>query len=528
MPWTNIQQYPYKDLPGFDQMQSWQSPSWMNRYNKQFGGAGQDPGKWEEWYKKNPFQMKNDPRGFYPAFSPESSQDYYNQAIREIPWGGTGPTGGMQNFGAQQQKGIANKLAYDSRFINPAYNQGRDLTDTEARSLMPNRISASDSAGRTENAAQGYFSMPGVDVDYSQGLGGGTLNNFSLQQQGKGGIAGSAGKPSDVGTPAQTGKDDKSFATGEINYNDYASGSVNPNEGDTTVDPGGNNWVWKGGQWSMVDASGNRVIRTQDPHSDYQIENPLRARDQVSFDNPIGEDYPEQDVPITPDMQQILDSLSPILQSIQGFNMTGMNQGIIPVPAQLRLAQTYFDPRRESIDAMSDELRGIANRHGGIAKSGAATQLANRAGGRLASQPGQMSQLINDSILSNSYEDTSNKLAGISQNQWNLKDQLTAQQQDIDIFNMKSKPAFADALRADVSLGANLVGSRIWDTTMRNKYGWTPLETGWVNAALSELAYQHNYSLTELQGRIQLALEDKKNEYGAGDFLGDLGDIIPG
>ena len=240
--------------------------------------------------------------------------------------------------------------------------------------------------------------------------------------------------------------------------------------------------------------------------------------------NPFGDDYPEKDVPITGDMQNLLGSLASGNMGLQNYMKTGMNHGIIPIPAQQRLAKTYFDPRRESIDAMSDELSSIANRRGGLAQSGAALELANRSRG----QSGQLQQAVNESMGYN-YKETTDRLSDIAMNKWSLKDGLTAQEQDIDVFNMKSKPGFADGLSNALAQGANIIGNRIWDTTMRNKYGWTPLETGWVNASLAELAQQHNMSLMELQYQLKTKLaqdthdinEPSDTEKGL-DYLSDL------
>ena len=248
--------------------------------------------------------------------------------------------------------------------------------------------------------------------------------------------------------------------------------------------------------------------------------------------NPFGDDYPEKDVPITGPMQGLLDSIPTGIMGLQNYMKTGMNHGVIPIPAQQRLAKTYFDPRRESIDAMSDELSSIANRSGGLAQSGAALEIANKLGSR--GQSGQMQQAVNESVGYN-YKETTDRLSDIAANKWSLKDGITTQQLDIDLYNMKSKPGFADGLSNALAMGANVIGARLWDTSMRNKYGWTPMETGWVNAQLAELAQTHNISLLELEYQLKTKYaqdvhdinEPSDFEKGVG-IVSDLADIIPG
>jgi len=242
--------------------------------------------------------------------------------------------------------------------------------------------------------------------------------------------------------------------------------------------------------------------------------------------NPFGDTYPEQDVPITGDFQNLLGNLAPALQGLMNFNMTGMNQGIIPIPAQMRLNQTYFDPRRKSIDDLTNNLLGVAGRQGGLARTSGASGLGDALGAR--GQSGQLAQTIGEQVTAPSYERQGGNISNILQNQFSGKDQLTAQQQEIDIMNMKSKAGFSDALRADIAVGANMIGQRIWDTSMRNKYGWTPQETGWVNAQLAELAHQFNMSEIELQYKLQGELDEKGFWGNFNDTLAGIGSIIPG
>jgi len=204
--------------------------------------------------------------------------------------------------------------------------------------------------------------------------------------------------------------------------------------------------------------------------------------------------------------------------------MTGMNHGIINPAAQMRLNQTYFDPRRQTIDDMTNNLLGITNRQAGLAKTSGSQGLAEALGAR--GQSGQMAKMIGDQVTAPAYQKQGEDIATILQNQWGAKDDLTAQQQDIDIMNMKSKAGFSDALRNDIVVSANLQGQRIWDSTMSNKYGWTPQQTGWVNAQLSALAHEYNMSEIELKFRLQKALDDNESGGGFGDFIGGLTDIV--
>ena len=628
MPWINAHLWPYLNMPGFNQQDEWKRPSWLNRFN-QYGLGNNKPGYWKDWYNKNPFLYKNDPLSFYPPYASESWMKRNNQDIQTMPWdAGSVP---------QSQKGMANKLAYDARFIFPNYNQGGTLTDNQALQVMPNIITGADAqavwkgaaarkpvepnlsdyvnrgydpnseesgiilgnggrypsrhinnngeispskseldaynddmakyqedlaaynsavgglgsaeAKRLENESIGYFSMPGVGVDWSQGLGGITKNNY-LQQfgpdfvnqgpltypyQGSASVAGST-------------TDDNTDSTGNPPgcTTDSCGGGVSPNTGNNSKDlknlsagtysvdgrevsdkdiddftgindngkPVGNGWYFgtrnKYGEPRRVNAGGGEILLK---------EKTVREKPE-DIPNPFGNEYPDPSMPITADWQRNLSSLAPALEGLMNFNMTGMNHGIINPAAQMRLNQTYFDPRRQTIDDMTNNLLGITNRQAGLAKTSGSQGLAEALGAR--GQSGQMAKMIGDQVTAPAYQKQGEDIATILQNQWGAKDDLTAQQQDIDIMNMKSKAGFSDALRNDIVVSANLQGQRIWDSTMSNKYGWTPQQTGWVNAQLAALAHEYNMSEIELKFRLQKALDEANKESGWDSFMKGL------
>jgi len=535
---------------------------------------------------------------------------------------------------------MANKLAYDARFIFPNHNQGGTLTDNQALQVMPNIITGADAqsvwegaaarkpvnpllseegynplnggsinsqnynnyikngggfiageegekrdkndigkgsprkfypedpevsaynsavgglgsaeAKRLENESIGYFSMPGVGVDWSQGLGGITKNNY-LQQfgpdfvnqgpltypyQGSASVAGST-------------TDDNTDSTGNppgctTDSSGGCGGGVSPNTGNNSKDlknlsagtygsdgrqvsdkdiddftginddgnPVGHGWYFgtrnRFGEPRRVYAGGGKILLK---------EKTVREKPE-DIPNPFGNEYPDPSMPITADWQRNLSSLAPALEGLMNFNMTGMNHGIINPAAQMRLNQTYFDPRRQTIDDMTNNLLGITNRQAGLAKTLGSQGLAKALGAR--GQSGQMAKMIGDQVTAPVYQKQGEDIATILQNQWGAKDDLTAQQQDIDIMNMKSKAGFSDALRNDIVVSANLQGQRIWDSTMSNKYGWTPQQTGWVNAQLAALAHEYNMSEIELKFRLQKALDEANKESGWDSFMKGL------
>lgn len=393
--------------------------------------------------------------------------------------------------------------------------------------------------------ALGYFPTQGYAYNPAMGsIGGIGPTDYGTQTGpgylGQASVGGGAQASAGGGSPT-TGSDCLGGGCGAVAPNPGGVDSSNMMVGKGSVP--GQATSHDGVQVNSIERDGPPSGETRTWES-YQRE--MRA---AKSDNPFGESYntgPDVDVPMTPGAMQnmsYLDSMPGQLinqystlanQGIYGTAglQTIFNAGINPVIRDLLgredqltgLVDTSTDKMLEDINQRTPQILNSIRQSEALQRSRMASGMANSLPSSISSQPGQMAKAVAEQVTGPSLarqagmsadlqremggkSDSLNQarldsMLGIKSSLGSSRDALKMQRGEFVAENMRSKLQGLAGLGTTTNLIGNLIGSRYWDTSMRNKYGWTPFESGWVNQELQRM--QHQYNMTEQEARYAL------------------------
>jgi len=197
------------------------------------------------------------------------------------------------------------------------------------------------------------------------------------------------------------------------------------------------------------------------------------------------------------------------------------NEGIYGIPGIHTIIRTGIRPAMERYERLIPETLTSIRQAEGFLRDSAARALGKSLGGKFASQPGLAAKLIGDQVLAPS-------LARQAEMSMDLHTMVAGKLAALDLAvgdlmkeNMQSKMMGLAGVQDVMGFLQGRVADRWWDTTMENKFGWSPeriaTAKGQVQDRLMRLAHEMGIDMMELEYKFREWLMSRQyelEEYG--------------
>lgn len=182
-----------------------------------------------------------------------------------------------------------------------------------------------------------------------------------------------------------------------------------------------------------------------------------------------------------------------------------------------RLGQDILGQR----DTELNRQQGAYNELG----AGVTRQAINQLGGRAADNP-RFAQMATNQIATSNLANRQASIADASRFYGGKVDALKAGNIDRMERNAQSRILGFQGLGQLLNQASGIVSDRVWDTSMENKFGWSPERRGNINAGLAELMHEFQMDQTRLRADLEQYLaeaeHDRENEFNPRDLIGLL------
>lgn len=200
-----------------------------------------------------------------------------------------------------------------------------------------------------------------------------------------------------------------------------------------------------------------------------------------------------------------------------------------------------IDPAKERLETMPGDIMGLVRAAEAQGRTTAATALGKRFGGRFAAQPGRAATAIMETVVGPSLAREARMAAGLTESQIEKLNTLDLMSASLEERNQMSKAAIGlPGMQSALSQIDALMARRYKDTSMENKFGWSPERRGDIESRLineraarsisvqKQAAYWNAYYQAYLM-KLQKELEG--SGFGFDDLLDigiDIGTLILG
>jgi len=342
-----------------------------------------------------------------------------------------------------------------------------------------------DEKGHTPGATWGGKTLPLPGKGFNQQMDGYSGMGFSQQMATPG-----MGFSQQMATPGMGGKDYPGSMTAELPYGNWQPPPMwNPYERQqpTQTEITG---IGSGATW------GGKTLPLPGKGFNQQMATPVLSLP--------GQPLPGQPLPGQPlpgEGQRDFDALAELPYGVLEQYRKLLESGIYGPEGIEAILQRSIYPAQERTQRSIQEMLSTTRAGQAQVRSSAARMLSERLGGRFASQPGLAAKLIGDQVIAPSLAREAEMSVDI---QTRARDQLNALNLAIgDLMkeNMQSQLMGLAGIQDIMGFLQNRVAAHWWDTSMENRFGWSPERTAEAGRSATEFMTRlmQQFDLTKME-----------------------------
>ena len=211
--------------------------------------------------------------------------------------------------------------------------------------------------------------------------------------------------------------------------------------------------------------------------------------------------FPYQEVGPTPAAMKDVGALAQLPYDLMDQYRRVANQGIYGPAGMNQIVSRGIQPQMERTKRTTTEALTHARAARQQTVQQGARMLAEKLGGKFASQPGLAMKLMGDQIIAPTLAKEMEMSMSLKVNEMNTLNALDGAIGDLLKANQESKMMGLAGVQDVMGFLQQRVANRWWDLSMENKFGWSPERTAaaGLTASQSLMALQQDYNLTNMQ-----------------------------
>lgn len=208
------------------------------------------------------------------------------------------------------------------------------------------------------------------------------------------------------------------------------------------------------------------------------------------------------------------------------------NMGVIGPAGMNTIYQSSFAPQKERLEGLTGKIMDAVRRSEERTRSMQSGALTDALGGRAIQQPGMAARAISDNVVEPSMARTSAMIPGLHSNVTQQQNMIDAAIGDMIRGNMESKLIGLQGMEGVGKWKQSRLADRWRDTSMRNKFGFSPKDRAFAQEYLNRI--QNSFQLSRDRMLFNYQMKQMHQQYlynkdlskkGLWDYFTDLFDM---